>query len=115
MQSTISNFFGNSTSAPRPLNKKVVKKNKAPKKSQYNKKNGNINPSKDIDMIMAKEIKKITAKKNYQGKEKEYIEGLTEKERYAMFIAYEELETSFNISKSVGYIKWLKNNKLTDK
>ena len=41
---------------------------------------------------------------------KQYITSLNEFELKAMKIAEEHLETSFNIVKSIGYQKWLKNN-----
>lgn len=129
-QSTISHFFGNhisSTSLPkRPKSKSGgtnKNKRKAPQKTAQKaaqkaaqkpetlKSNVGQDIVQDIDQDIAKEIKKIVTNENYKGKEKEYIESLTAKERYAMFIAYEELETSFNISKSIGYVKWLKTNK----
>jgi hypothetical protein len=39
-----------------------------------------------------------------------YVESLTEKEHKAYLIAKEHLKSSFNIKKSIGFIKW-KNNK----
>ena len=108
MQSTISNFFGNSSSGS--TNFKNTRKNKISKNSKNNNSNGRITNNQNIDVFISKKIKKIVDKKNYKGAEKKYIESLTEKEKYAMVIAYEVLETSFNISKSVGYIKWLKKN-----
>ena len=41
---------------------------------------------------------------------KKYITSLNESEIKALKIAEEHLETSFNIVKSIGYQKWLKNN-----
>ena len=43
---------------------------------------------------------------------KQYIKTLNLNEMRAMKIAKEQLETSFNIKKSIGYKKWIaKNNK----
>ena len=44
-----------------------------------------------------------------------YLKTLSSDEIKVVEIAKKCLESSFDISKSVGYIKWLKNNKLTDK
>jgi hypothetical protein len=41
-----------------------------------------------------------------------YIASLSELEKIAMEIAKEDLGTSFNIEKSVGFIAWLKKNKV---
>ena len=41
---------------------------------------------------------------------KKYIDSLDEKEKIAYNIAINHLESSFNIEKSIGYVKWLKNN-----
>ena len=41
---------------------------------------------------------------------KKYIASLNEMELKALKIAEEHLETSFNIVKSIGYQKWIKNN-----
>ena len=38
--------------------------------------------------------------------EKEYIESLPEKDRKALEIAKEHLETSFSMVKSIGFQKW---------
>ena len=43
--------------------------------------------------------------------EKEYINQLTEKERKVLTIAKEHLGTSFNLLKSNGYKRWLKDKK----
>ena len=42
---------------------------------------------------------------------KNYIDSLDEKEKIAYNIAINHLETSFNIEKSIGFIKWLEKNK----
>ena len=39
-----------------------------------------------------------------------YILHLTEKEKIALKIAEEYLGTSFNIQKSIGFIKWINDN-----
>jgi hypothetical protein len=36
----------------------------------------------------------------------EYLESLTDQERKTFQIAQEHLETSFNIYKSIGFLKW---------
>jgi hypothetical protein len=41
-----------------------------------------------------------------------YIKSFNELEKIAMEIAKEDLGTSFNIEKSVGFINWLKKNKV---
>tara|TARA_X000000950_G_scaffold32747_1_gene35203 strand:+ start:3069 stop:3260 length:192 start_codon:yes stop_codon:yes gene_type:complete len=41
---------------------------------------------------------------------KEYIKTLTDMELQTLEIAIDHLESSFNIEKSIGYVKWLKNN-----
>jgi hypothetical protein len=43
--------------------------------------------------------------------EDQYIESLPEKEKKAYEIAKEHLGMSFQLDKSVGYLKWLKNLK----
>ena len=43
---------------------------------------------------------------------KRYFDSLTEEEKQVLIIAYEHLESSFNIEKSVGYINFIKNNNL---
>jgi|TARA_Y100000389_G_C17467476_1_gene526951 hypothetical protein len=40
---------------------------------------------------------------------KKYISQLTEQEKIALKIAEEHLESSFSITKSIGYKRWLKN------
>jgi hypothetical protein len=42
----------------------------------------------------------------------EYIKSLTKIEKLAMKIAEEDLGTSFNIEKSIGFLKWIKKNKV---
>ena len=39
----------------------------------------------------------------------DYIQQLNEKEKIVFEIAKEHLGTSFNVEKSIGYKKWLKN------
>jgi hypothetical protein len=41
--------------------------------------------------------------------EQQYLENLSEKERKAYEIAKEHLGMSFQLDKSVGYLKWLKS------
>jgi hypothetical protein len=41
-----------------------------------------------------------------------YIKSFDKLEKMAMEIAKEDLGTSFNIEKSVGFINWLKKNKV---
>ncbi len=41
----------------------------------------------------------------------DYISSLSELELMALKIAREDLETSFNIRKSIGFNNWLKNKK----
>ena len=41
-----------------------------------------------------------------------YLNSLTEIEKIALKIAKEDLGTSFNIEKSIGFLKWIKKNKV---
>ena len=41
-----------------------------------------------------------------------YLASLNEIEKIAMKIAEEDLGSSFNIEKSIGFLKWLKKNKV---
>ena len=41
-----------------------------------------------------------------------YLETLTDDEHTVIKIAKQTLESSFDLSKSVGYLKWLSKNKL---
>ena len=41
-----------------------------------------------------------------------YLETLNDIEKIALQIAKEDLGTSFNIEKSIGFLKWLKKNKV---
>lgn len=41
-------------------------------------------------------------------KVKKYIKSLSEMEKKALTIAKEDLGSSFNIEKSIGYLSWLK-------
>jgi len=43
---------------------------------------------------------------------KKYIKSLTDMEKKALTIAKEDLDSSFNIEKSIGYLSWLKKNKV---
>tara|TARA_Y100000591_G_C21443041_1_gene502428 strand:- start:13 stop:174 length:162 start_codon:yes stop_codon:yes gene_type:complete len=44
--------------------------------------------------------------------EKEYLDSLSKMERVAYDIAVKNLESSFDLSKSIGFRKWLKNKKI---
>ena len=48
--------------------------------------------------------------KEQEIKIKQYIEQMTDRERKAYNIAIEDLQTSFDVVKSIGYQNWLKNN-----
>jgi hypothetical protein len=41
-----------------------------------------------------------------------YLASLNDIEKIAMKIAEEDLGSSFNIEKSIGFLKWLKKNKV---
>ena len=43
--------------------------------------------------------------------ESEYISSMSDKEKQAYLIAKEHLETSFDLSKSIGFTKFMKNKK----
>jgi hypothetical protein len=43
----------------------------------------------------------------------EYKKGLTQQERMVMKIAEEHLETSFDITKNIGYLEWKKTRSMT--
>ena len=49
--------------------------------------------------------------KEQEIKIKQYIEQMTDRERKAYNIAIEDLQTSFDVVKCIGYQNWLKNNK----
>lgn len=40
-----------------------------------------------------------------------YLKSLNESEKKTLEIAKSHLKSSFDITKSVGFVKWLKNNK----
>lgn len=42
----------------------------------------------------------------------EYINQLDELEKIALDVAKEQLESSFSIEKSIGFLKWMENKKL---
>ena len=44
--------------------------------------------------------------------QKKYVESLSEKERKSYEIAKEHLGMSFQLDKSVGYLKWLKTQSI---
>ena len=50
--------------------------------------------------------------KKQNTKVKKYIKSLTELEKKALTIAKEDLGSSFNIEKRIGYLSWLKKNKV---
>ena len=41
-----------------------------------------------------------------------YLETLNDTEKIALQIAKEDLGTSFNIEKSIGFLNWIKKNKV---
>lgn len=45
-------------------------------------------------------------------KVKQYIKYLSKMEKIALEIAKQDLGSSFNIEKSIGYLSWLKKNKV---
>ena len=45
----------------------------------------------------------------------EYTNSLSDKEKKALAIAKEHLETSYSMHKSIGYLKWQQTTKSTDK
>ena len=55
-------------------------------------------------------IIKMPSKKN--SKIQKYIKQLSFMEKKALEIAKEDLGSSFNIEKSIGYLSWLKKNKV---
>lgn len=64
----------------------------------------------DIKRYYDFNIKKMPPKKisNVQ----KYVDSLSAIEKKALAIAKEDLGSSFNIEKSIGYLSWLKKNKL---
>jgi hypothetical protein len=66
-----------------------------------NNNNTDSNNSGDVDMIMDMNEYLLI----------QYLESLSPIERTAMEIAKRHLGSSFNILKSNGYVKWIKNNK----
>ena len=48
--------------------------------------------------------------KEQEIKIKQYIEQMTDRERKAYNIAIEDLQSSFDVVKCIGYQNWLKNN-----
>ena len=44
---------------------------------------------------------------------KNYLDTLSEKEKVALQIAQTQLGSSFNIEKSIGFIKWKESNKIS--
>ena len=45
-------------------------------------------------------------------KDKEYIESLSQQEKKALEIAKQQLESSFCLEKSIGYLNYLQKNKI---
>ena len=60
---------------------------------------------------IASEINSINSSDTNNNVQK-YFNSLSEEEKQVLIIAYEHLESSFNIEKSVGYITFIKNNNL---
>jgi len=55
----------------------------------------------------------MSEKENQLEKKAEiYIKTLSEKEKMAYEIAKSDLESSFDITKSIGFLSWLKKNKV---
>ena len=53
------------------------------------------------------------AKELLESQIEEYLSELSEQERIVLNIAREHLETSFDISKSIGFLEWKKRNNTT--
>ena len=51
-------------------------------------------------------MEKPTSNKNYTKDEKAYIASMSEQERMVLSIAQDHLESSFEIERSLGFIKW---------
>ena len=51
-------------------------------------------------------------KKNENSLIEQYYESLSDMEKKAYVIAKEDLGTSFNVEKSIGYLNWLSKNKV---
>jgi len=47
--------------------------------------------------------------------EKEYVKSLTDEESKTLEIARDHLESSFNMRKSIGFIKWKENKENKEK
>ncbi len=45
----------------------------------------------------------------------EYIETLNDKEKQALEIAKKNLNSSFDIEKSIGYLKWIEKKNVSNK
>lgn len=48
-----------------------------------------------------------------QGEIDDYLSGFTEQERIVMEIAEQHLETSFDITKSIGFIEWKQSKSIS--
>lgn len=57
-----------------------------------------------LDLFIAENVNQVPE----EYKLREYIDQLSPLEKKAMIIAYEHLETSFDLLKSNGYINWIK-------
>ena len=51
-------------------------------------------------------MEKSTSNKKYTKDEKAYIASMSEQERMVLSIAQDHLESSFDIERSLGFIKW---------
>lgn len=54
----------------------------------------------------------MSSKKKIDEIVKQYIENLSIKEKIAYEIAKEDLQSSFDITKSIGFLSWKKKNKV---
>ncbi len=55
----------------------------------------------------------MSSKKSDENKQvKKYVKSLSEKEKIAYVIAKEDLQSSFDITKSIGFLSWKKKNKV---
>lgn len=55
---------------------------------------------------------KLLQKKQIQEKINRYMSTLSKKEKIAYKIAKSDLKSSFDIEKSIGFLSWLKKNKV---
>ena len=55
----------------------------------------------------------MSSKKSDESKKvKKYVKSLSKKEKIAYAIAKEDLQSSFDITKSIGFLSWKKKNKV---